>query len=234
MNKKRNYYFVNYVDPDTTKDAKFLQTKEMVNLLRDTLNEYVNLGRFSRFDFTDKNKIRFFNENFEVSVRVISREVNLLTLQDVIQLNQDAQSLFEEDGIYGVSGLKDRGIVETALNNIGKNSVVFGQDQFPTISKKAAHLWFKLARYQAFNNGNKRTALIATLNFLENNNYYIDYKKLNLDRNYFYKVSKLIANDKWDEQDIQTFLLKVCGLGIRRNSDGRQIIGKSNSKLIFR
>ena len=136
MNKKRNYYFVNYVNPDTTKDAKFLQTKELVNLLRDTLNEYFNLGRFSCFDFTDKNKIQFFNENFEVSVRIISREVNLLTLQDVIQLNQDAQSLFEEDDIYGVSGLKDRGIVETALNNIGKNSVVFGQDQFPTISRK--------------------------------------------------------------------------------------------------
>lgn len=198
---KLNYILNNPVDLSTTEEAKTQQTSVIGNEKVEYKIEADRIQLQMGFDI--------------ISIQINKREINLPSVEDIVELNKEAQSLFEEEGIYGVTGLKDRGIVETAISNIGKNSVFFGQDQFPTISQKAAHLWFKLARYQAFNNGNKRTGLLATLNFLENNSYHVQYEELNLDKNYFYAVSKKIADDEWNEKDIQNFILKVCKLNLK-------------------
>ena len=183
------------IDINTTDDAK----KQQMDEIRNIVYKSIQL-KFKENDDNIKT----------IEVRFHQREMSFPSVENIVKFNQESQTLFEEKGIYGVTGLKDKGIVETAINNIGKNSVIFGQDQFPTVSQKAAHLWFKLARYQAFNNGNKRTGLLAALNFLENNNYHVDYEKLNLDRNYFYNISKKIATGKWKEKDIQKFILNIC------------------------
>ena len=211
---KLNYILNSPVDPNTTEEAKTQQTREMLNLLYKTVGPKL-IGNEKVEYKIEADRIQLQMGFDIINVQINKREINLPSVENIIELNKEAQSLFEEEGIYGVTGLKDRGIVETAISNIGKNSVVFGQDQFPTISQKAAHLWFKLARYQAFNNGNKRTGLLATLNFLENNSYHVQYEELNLDKNYFYAVSKKIANDEWNEKDIQNFILKVCKLNLK-------------------
>lgn len=209
-----NYVLNSPVDPNTTEEAKTQQTSEMLNLLYKTVRPKL-IGNEKVEHKIEADRIQLQMGFDIINVQINKREINLPSVENIIELNKEAQSLFEEEGIYGVAGLKDRGIVETAINNIGKNSVAFGQDQFPTISQKAAHLWFKLARYQSFNNGNKRTGLLATLNFLENNSYHVQYEELNLDKNYFYAVSKKIANDEWNEKDIQNFILKVCKLNLK-------------------
>ena len=56
---------------------------------------------------------------------------------------------------------------------------------------------------------------LVTLNFLENNSYHIQYEELNLDKNYFYTVFKKIANNEWNEKNIQNFILKVCKLNLK-------------------
>lgn len=209
-----SYVFMNPVDLKTTQTAMISQTSEALGLLQKTIKLKFNMDKAVTWD-SENSQLLVRNKSSELSIQIENCKMNYLTVNDIIHLNEDAQSLFEEEGIYGVAGLKDRGIVETAVNNIGKNSVIFGEDQFPTISQKAAHLWFKLARYQAFNNGNKRTGLLAALNFLENNNYHVQYEELKLDKNYFYVVSKKIATGKWDEQKIREFILRVCILNLR-------------------
>lgn len=210
-----SYVFMNPVDLKTTQAAMISQTSEALGLLQKTIKLKFNMDKAVTWD-SGNSQLLVRNKSSELSIQIENCKMNYLTVNDIIHLNEDAQSLFEEEGIYGVAGLKDRGIVETAVNNIGKNSVIFGEDQFPTISQKAAHLWFKLARYQAFNNGNKRTGLLAALNFLENNNYHVQYEELKLDKNYFYVVSKKIATGEWDEQKIREFILRVCILKLRR------------------
>lgn len=210
-----SYVFMNPVDLKTTQTAMISQTSEALGLLQKTIKLKFNMDKAVTWD-SGNSQLLVRNKSSELSIQIENCKMNYLTVNDIIHLNEDAQSLFEEEGIYGVAGLKDRGIVETAVNNIGKNSVIFGEDQFPTISQKAAHLWFKLARYQAFNNGNKRTGLLAALNFLENNNYHVQYEELKLDKNYFYVVSKKIATGEWDEQKIREFILRVCILKLRR------------------
>lgn len=209
-----SYVFMNPVDLKTTQTAMISQTSEALGLLQKTIKLKFNMDKAVTWD-SENSQLLVRNKSSELSIQIENCKMNYLTVNDIIHLNEDAQSLFEEEGIYGVAGLKDRGIVETAVNNIGKNSVIFGEDQFPTISQKAAHLWFKLARYQAFNNGNKRTGLLAALNFLENNNYHVQYEELKLDKNYFYVVSKKIATGEWDEQKIREFILRVYILNLR-------------------
>ena len=209
-----NYILNSPLDQNTTEEANAQQTNEILDLLYKTVQPKL-AGKGKTVYKIKDDKIQLQTETDKINIQINKREMDFPSVEDIIKLNKEAQSLFEEEGIYGVAGLKDRGIVETAVNNIGKNSVVFGQDQFPTVSRKAAHLWFKLARYQAFNNGNKRTGLLATLNFLENNSYHVQYEELNLDKNYFYAVSKKIANDEWSEKDIQNFILKVCKLNLK-------------------
>lgn len=209
-----SYVFMNPVDLKTTQAAMISQTSEALGLLQKTIKLKFNMDKAVTWD-SENSQLLVRNKSSELSIQIENCKMNYLTVNDIIHLNEDAQSLFEEEGIYGVAGLKDRRIVETAVNNIGKNSVIFGEDQFPTISQKAAHLWFKLARYQAFNNGNKRTGLLVALNFLENNNYHVQYEELKLDKNYFYVVSKKIATGEWDEQKIREFILRVCILKLR-------------------
>ncbi|MBM6728325.1 type II toxin-antitoxin system death-on-curing family toxin [Limosilactobacillus ingluviei] len=49
--------------------------------------------------------------------------------------------------------------------------IVFGQELYPTIWLKAAFIMQKITKKHIFADGNKRTALLATLYFLDKNGY---------------------------------------------------------------
>ena len=131
------------------------------------------------------------------------------SLQQICDWNSISQKIFEEDGIYGFYGLKDKSLIEHLLYII-KNSLVFGEDQYPTLSSKAAHIWYIIAKYQAFNNGNKRTALLSALMFLGFNQFYFDfsfYKNNKKAEEDLYNISSKIAIDQLTEKDVQNFIL---------------------------
>lgn len=127
------------------------------------------------------------------------------SLDDVCNWNEKAQKIFEEEGIYGLYGLKDPGII-TNLLSVVKNSVVFGQDVFPTVTAKAAHIWHVIAKYQAFNNGNKRTAFMTAQLFLEANQFYFVVDNDQELEDALYKASVKIAVGEYTEQDVQKFI----------------------------
>lgn len=51
------------------------------------------------------------------------------------------------------------------------SQTVFGEDLYPTIYDKASILAINLAKKHPFHNGNKQTALVAMITFLELNGY---------------------------------------------------------------
>lgn len=122
--------------------------------------------------------------------------LNYPTKETLVKLNKYAQSFTDESRAYGIQGLKEVGLVENLLYRT-ENSIVFGEDQFPTISSKAAHFWYTLSRYQAFNNGNKRTGLLTVLYFLEANNLYLP-----LNCKCFLNLSEDIANGRISENQL--------------------------------
>lgn len=68
----------------------------------------------------------------------------------------------------GTAALRDRNLLESAAAR--PDASVFGEDAYPTIAEKAAALLHSLARNHPFVDGNKRTATLAMMTFLELNN----------------------------------------------------------------
>ncbi|WP_270235248.1 type II toxin-antitoxin system death-on-curing family toxin [Lacticaseibacillus suilingensis] len=94
------------------------------------------------------------------------------TLENLIEWNARAQEIYPEDGVYGKGGLKADGgrHLNYVLAEVA-DSFQFGMDYLPTIAKKAAYLWQRIGAAQSFQNGNKRTAMVAMLVFLHVNGY---------------------------------------------------------------
>ncbi len=72
--------------------------------------------------------------------------------------------------LYGGSfGLRDEGLLESALAS--PRQTMFDEELYPDLAAKAAILLIGLAKNHPFVDGNKRTAFLATLRFLEVNGY---------------------------------------------------------------
>lgn len=88
--------------------------------------------------------------------------MRFLSVQDVLAIHEDT---IGHEG--GLSGLRDAGLLESA--------VLMPQQQFggdylhPGVAEMAAAYLFHICRNHAFNDGNKRVAVLATLIFLRAN-----------------------------------------------------------------
>ena len=89
-----------------------------------------------------------------------------LTEKDIITLNIYVINKYSPKEQIGVKE-------PTALNMLvnAPKQYVFGQEQYPTIELKAANLVRNLVKKHVFHNGNKRTAFMALIVFLELNGY---------------------------------------------------------------
>ncbi|WP_321902770.1 type II toxin-antitoxin system death-on-curing family toxin [Paraburkholderia tropica] len=69
-------------------------------------------------------------------------------------------------------GVKDITTIESAAAR--PFATAGGQDAYPTTFLKAASLFHSIACNHSFHNGNKRTALLATLYYLSDHGYWVD------------------------------------------------------------
>lgn len=91
-----------------------------------------------------------------------------LELEDVLAIACEVLEL-EADEILRVT---DLGLADSA---VARPQAGFGDEEFyPSIEAKAASLLFGLARNHAFIDGNKRIAVLATLQFLNSNGLDLD------------------------------------------------------------
>ncbi len=91
-----------------------------------------------------------------------------LELDDVLAIACEVLGL-EADEILRVT---DLGLADSA---VARPQAGFGDEEFyPTIEAKAASLLFGIARNHAFIDGNKRIAVLATLQFLNSNGLDLD------------------------------------------------------------
>lgn len=128
--------------------------------------------------------------------------IDYLSKKRVCELNRKAQDIFKEEGNYY---LKEPGIIENLLYRV-ENSVSFGVNRMPTLINKAAEIWYTIARYQAFSNGNKRTALLSTVDFLQNNFLKININPEKQMEKELYGISLKIANGQYDKQKVIEFI----------------------------
>ena len=94
-------------------------------------------------------------------------EPRWLTLDEVLKIHDTQLAKFG-----GLAGVKDMGLVESAVNN-PRNLFHYGGEE--DLIVLAARLCMAIADTQHFNDGNKRTAAVALLAFLEANSYTLDF-----------------------------------------------------------
>jgi len=80
--------------------------------------------------------------------------VRYLTLEEVIRAQE---TLIKKYG--GSTGIRDRGLLESAIHR--PQSIVFGQDAYPSLFDKAAAICHSLIFNHPFVDGNKRAAFAA-------------------------------------------------------------------------
>lgn len=86
-----------------------------------------------------------------------------LTPAEVVTMNE---RLVAQHGGSGIEVLNP-GSLEHLLEQI--QGSIFGHDPFPSLLDKAAHILHRIARGHIFLDGNKRTAVMACLTFLQMN-----------------------------------------------------------------
>ncbi|SPS04243.1 type II toxin-antitoxin system death-on-curing family toxin [Latilactobacillus sakei] len=204
-------------------DTKFIkpQHQEFGKILIKTL---VNEGVLTlRKNSTFKYQVTAFNNIYGcLTIRYDKRKLKFLfvklpilypTIEMVCKWNKQAQRLFEEDGTYGLYGLKDKDLIDYTLD-YAENSIYYEVDQLPTVTEKAAYLWERIARFQAFQNGNKRTGLLTGLMFLGVNQFVWGTNKKNIN-NELYLMSKAIAVEKIGRNDLTRYIRQNISLDMR-------------------
>jgi len=73
-----------------------------------------------------------------------------------------------DDDPISPSGIKDRGLFESAINH--PQTSYAGIKKYPSVEASAAALMFALTHNHAFYNGNKRTSIVSMLTFLDRQN----------------------------------------------------------------
>ena len=101
-----------------------------------------------------------------------------LTAEEVLEINSRV--------LGGRHALRDRGLLESAVARPGATAL--GGDAYPDLVSKAAALLHSLVLNHAFVDGNKRTAVLATVVFADLNGYVI----------------------RWDQREALSFVLRLA------------------------
>ena len=88
-------------------------------------------------------------------------------MTEYLYLTADHLAAVAEHAVEGRVLLRDPSLLASAAER--PQTVLFGQEQFPTLLDKAAALMHSLARFHPLIDGNKRLAWLATITFLELN-----------------------------------------------------------------
>lgn len=91
-----------------------------------------------------------------------------LSAQEVLDIHNELVDFFQNDGDpIEPPGPKNEGLIESACER--PKTGLGGYDKYQTVDEKAAAFFHSLVSNHPFHNGNKRTALVSTVWFLDQN-----------------------------------------------------------------
>ncbi|EAC4665008.1 type II toxin-antitoxin system death-on-curing family toxin [Listeria monocytogenes serotype 4c] len=117
--------------------------------------------------------------------------------QLIIEINNYLQKL-TENVVKPMYGIRDENSLHLIFQSLEQE--VFGVELHPTIFDKASYLWYSLANYHCFYNGNKRTALVTTYLYLRLNGF-----NLKIDSR-FYDISMNIVEFHMEQEKIKEII----------------------------
>ncbi len=110
---------------------------------------------------------------FEWTAKGTARERRLLTTEEIRGIHEELERDFAEaEDPISPPGVRSVQLLESAVSRPGTS--LGGQYKYSTIQSAGAALLHSLVQNHAFHNGNKRTALVALLVFLDRNNFVLE------------------------------------------------------------
>ncbi len=115
-----------------------------------------------------------FKQNLGTSKFALKNSsVHYLDCDQILNIHNQLVEIFaEEDDPISPSGPKDMGLLESATHR--PQTSLSSVEKYPTLCGKAAALFHSLVLNHPFHNGNKRTALVSVVVFLDLNKYTVE------------------------------------------------------------
>lgn len=132
-------------------------------------------------------EIEYLNPEFVFYIHIVAIDENFCEYDGHVRYGQEMR------------GVKDVGLFLSAIEQ--PKSTFDGKDLYPTVVSKAACYLRSLAMNHPFHDGNKRTALLSTVVFLEMNGY-----KMTCDNDTLYNIVKNIVEQKKSIEEIEKIL----------------------------
>lgn len=120
---------------------------------------------------------------------------NYLTRNDFININQ----MIIQNAGEGTVGIADSHGIDAIVEQ--PQNAFFGREAYPTIWLKAAFILQKITKKHVFLDGNKRTAYLSTLFFLDLNGYTLHLKA---------ETVKNLVLEATTSPDTETEMLKIA------------------------
>jgi len=121
-------------------------------------------------------------------------EVRYLSPNEVLLIHDHAVREFG-----GSFGLMSPGQLEASI--AAPRQTMFGQELYPDLFSKAAILFYLLVKNHAFVDGNKRTAALALIEFLERNGY-----TLNAINDELYQFTIDVASSILTKEEVEVWI----------------------------
>jgi death-on-curing family protein len=136
-------------------DNDLLETNDVLSLIQSFSNTFFALDSYDRNEFPKKGS----QEEIFATVAQFYKDLEGLKLELIKK--GEASELFAQE--------KSKGNLEGIFGNVFQT--VFGQDAYPSIEEKAAHLLYFIIKNHPFNDGNKRSAAFSFIWLLQKANY---------------------------------------------------------------
>lgn len=138
-----------------TQNNDQLETKDILNLIQSFSNTFFALDSY------DKNE--FPKQGSQKEIETTATEL----LNDIQQLKAELIKKGEASELFAQE--KKAGDLEGIFGNVFQS--VFGQDAYPTVEEKAAHLLYFIIKNHPFNDGNKRSGAFSFIWLLQKAEY---------------------------------------------------------------
>lgn len=133
-----------------SQDSKNLKAGDILDLIKSFSYTWFSLDSFDKGEFPTGGTKK--------SISVDAKELE----QDIAKLKAELIAKKEATAIFATE--KNQGALEGILGNVFQSA--FGEDVYPSLEEKAAHLLYFIVKNHPFNDGNKRSGAFAFIWFL--------------------------------------------------------------------
>ena len=133
-----------------SQDSKNLKAGDILDLIKSFSYTWFSLDSFDKGEFP--------KQGTKKSISVSAKELE----QDIAKLKAELIAKKETSAIFATE--KNQGALEGILGNVFQSA--FGEDVYPSLEEKAAHLLYFIVKNHPFNDGNKRSGAFAFIWFL--------------------------------------------------------------------